>query len=352
MLKKIFIFFWVMFTDLYRSFFFKNTKKLKNKKKIKIAVLKPYFYLDLYTHSSNNFVDIINSSYYRLGPAGLFYNLKSDYYITRTKINSELNNRIKKRIKSKDHKKLIALQKKNSINAKNINYNDYDLIISYEGSVSTDIIKQNPKVKWAIALEDHSHRDYKKFLFSKPKNYDLFLNLTQGFTPYSIFRKKHCIDFSYTFGDSNFLKKMKIKKTHKIDIVLEVQQPNHILSDSRMDEYKIQKLDGNLKVEDYVKKLAGSKIFFCPIYTTPRWGNSLIEAALCQNLLVGNRYGYWNSILIHKDLQCSSINEGEKIIKKLLSNKNEYNYYMKKQNEILNEINFNRPLRQIYNKII
>ena len=352
MLKKVFIFFWVTFTDLSRLFFFKDSKKLVNKKRIKIAVLKPYFYLDLYTCGSNNFKNIINSSYYRLGPVGLFYNLKSDYYITKTKITSELNRRIKNRIKSKDHKKLITLQKKNSINANKINYNDYDLIISYEGAVSPNIIKQNSKVKWAIVLEDHSHHNYKKFLFSKPKNYDLFLNLTQGFTPYSIFRKKHCIDFSYTFGDSNFLKKMKIKKTHKIDIVLEVQQPNHILSDIRMEEYKIQKLDGNLKVLDYVKKLADAKIFFCPIYTTPRWGNSLMEAALCQNLLVGNRYGYWNSILIHKDLHCSSINNGAKIITNLLSNKREYNYYMKKQNETLNEINFNRPLRQIYTKVI
>jgi len=351
MLKKIFIFFWVMFTDLCRSFFFKNTKELKNKKKIKVAVLKPFFYLDLYTYSSNNYIDIINSSYYRLGPAGLFYNLKSDFYITRTKINSELNKRIKKRIKSKDHKKLIALQKKNSINANNINYNDYDLIISYEGAVNPDIIKQYSKVKWAIVLEDHSHHDYKKFLFSKPKNYDLFLNLTQGFTPYSIFRKSHCIDFSYTFGDSNFLKKMKIKKTHKTDIVLEVQQPSQILDDIKIDKYKIQKLDGSLKILDYVKKLSSSKIFFCPMYTTPRWGNSLIEAALCQNLLVGNRYGYWNSNLIHKDLHCSSIKVGKKIILKLLSNKKKYNYYLKKQNEILDEINFNRPLRQIYDNI-
>ena len=55
---------------------------------------------------------------------------------------------------------------------------------------------------------------------------------------------------------------------------------------------KVQKLDGNLKIKNYIKKLSKSKIFYCPIFTTPRWGNSIIEASMCQNLIIGNKRGY------------------------------------------------------------
>ena len=42
---------------------------------------------------------------------------------------------------------------------------------------------------------------------------------------------------------------------------------------------------------------------------------------MCQNLIIGNKRGYWNSQLIHEDLHCSSIEDGGKIINKILSNK-------------------------------
>jgi hypothetical protein len=111
----------------------------------------------------------------------------------------------------------------------------------------------------------------------------------------------------------------------------------------------IVKASGDLKVKKYIQTLSSSKIFFCPIFTTPRWGNSIIEAALCQSLIIGNKYGYWNSLLIHKDLHCTSIEDGKKIIKKVLSDQNIYEHYLLIQNNLLNEINYILPMRQIYN---
>ena len=68
--------------------------------------------MDLYTKSFRSKKKIIYSSYYRLGPVGLFTDLNSDFFITRSKINDELNNRVKNRIKSKDHRSLVNLQRK------------------------------------------------------------------------------------------------------------------------------------------------------------------------------------------------------------------------------------------------
>ena len=56
---------------------------------------------------------------------------------------------------------------------------------------------------------------------------------------------------------------------------------------------------------------------------------------MCQNLIMGNKRGYWNSQLIHEDLHCSSIEDGGKIINKILFPiKKCINYYLSRQNKI------------------
>jgi hypothetical protein len=304
--------------------------------------------MDLYTKSAKNFSKIIYSSRYRFGPVGLFSDLEADFYITNPTISDEQKKKIFNRNKTKENKKFVNVQKNNSIKINIINYNKYDLILSYEDAVTEKIVKKYPKINWGLILEDHSNKNFKKYCLYKPGVFDFFLNLTQGYTPYSIFKKKHCIDFSYTFGSSNFLNKLKIKKTFEIDIVVEIQQPAEVFNVLKLKNWTVEKLDGSLNIKDYIKKIASSKIFFCPIFTTPRWGNSLIEAALCKNLIIGNKWGYWNSLLIDKDLHCSSIGDGTKIISKILSEKKLYNYYLAKQNNILDNINYKLPLNQIY----
>jgi hypothetical protein len=346
-MKKIFMYFWSCYQRCNYLLFKKEFSSLK-KKRMKIAVLKPYFYMDLYTQSSKDFSKIIYSSRYRFGPVGLFSDLEADFYITDPIINNDLKEKIFNRIKTNQHKKFVNEQKKNSTKINIINYSKYDLILSYEDAVTEKIVKKYPKINWGLILEDHSNKNFKKYCFYKPGVFDFFLNLTQGYTPYSFFKKKHCIDFSYTFGSTNLLKKLKIKKTFETDIVVEIQQPADVFNALKSKNWTVQKLDGSLNIKDYIKKIACSKIFFCPLFTTPRWGNSLIEAALCKNLIIGNKWGYWNSLLIDKDLHCSSIAEGAMIVSKILSEKKLYNYYLAKQNKMLDNINYKLPLNQIY----
>jgi hypothetical protein len=113
------------------------------------------------------------------------------------------------------------------------------------------------------------------------------------------------------------------------------------------------KLEGNLDAKKYIKLLSSSKIFLSPIYgkTSPRWGNSITEAALCQCLIVGNPYAYWNSLLIHDDLVCKNFSESISILNKLLNNRSLFDYYLDLQNKKLNFINYYQPIIQIINKI-
>lgn len=321
----------------------KHNFKINNK----ILLIKPYFYLDLYTKNSNEMRNVLLSSYYRLGPVGLFTDLNSDFFITDLEINSEQKNKISKRLITKENISLHNEQKKNSINVNKINFNDYDIVLAYEGAVSKETINKNRKTKWGLILEDHSQKNFKKYCFKKPSYYDFFLNLTQGYSLYSLIKRKHCIDFSYTFGSSKFMEILKLEKKNDIDVLIEIQQPEKLKKSLDTENMKIEKLDGGLNVNEYLKKLTNSKIFFCPLFTTPRWGNSIIEAALCKCLIIGNKYSYWNSLLIHKDLHCTTISKGKKILNKISQDINLYNFYLDEQNKKLDMINYNLPLNQI-----
>ncbi len=338
----------IIWTRISELVFKISNKYEKNEFKLnKILLIKPYFYLDLYTKNSNEINNVLLSSYYRLGPVGLFTDLNSDFFITQSEINNEQKNKINKRLITKENIILHNEQKKNSINVNNINFKNYDIVLAYEGAVSKDIIIKYKNTKWGLILEDHSQKNFKKYCFKKPDYYDFFLNLTQGYSLYSLFSRKHCIDFSYTFGSSKFMEILKLEKKFDLDVLIEIQQPSTLKKSFDMENMKIEKLDGGLKVNDYLKKLSNSKIFFCPLFTTPRWGNSIIEAALCKCLIVGNKYSYWNSLLIHRDLHCTTVNKGKKILNKILNDRKLYNYYLEEQNKKLDMINYNLPLNQL-----
>ena len=99
----------------------------------------------------------------------------------------------------------------------------------------------------------------------------------------------------------------------------------------------------------HFKQLSESKYFYCPMYKLPRWGNSIIEAATFNCLIIGNPNCFWNSLLIQKECIAKNHNEGIKIINKFEKNKKLFNETLKKQTYIFNLINYYRPLDLISN---
>jgi hypothetical protein len=342
------------FYNKYKSFFLR-LKKLK----IKILFLKPYHYTDLYQSSlqlKNKDKKIILSTRYRLGPIGLFLNFFTDVILVNNNEHLKIGKNIyfNKYKKKSDNYKYIYKQYLRSKVLKNINLSSYEMIISLKDDISKDYIKKNSNIVWAKMFEDHSDASYKKNAYLESELYDLTLNLTQGYTPYSLFRSSNNIDFPYSFGNSSFLKQMNFSTKKKIDIVCEIFQPEEINTFLNSNGFKnFVRLDGSLEVKKYIKLLSSSKIFFSPIYgvTNPRWGNSITEAALCQCLIVGNPYSYWNSLLIHDDLVCKSFSESLSILNTLLNDGRLFNYYLDLQNKKLNFINYYQPIIQIINKI-
>tara|TARA_A100001015_G_scaffold319905_2_gene444409 strand:- start:619 stop:1710 length:1092 start_codon:yes stop_codon:yes gene_type:complete len=339
-LKFTILFIWNQYINF--SLKFIKIEKFKYKKKLNILFIKPKNYLNLYQSCGANFKDIIFSSLYRFGPVGLFTEFKTNFIISNFdyKVNYLENNNIRK--------KILLSQKKKAHNLKKINFDNYDLVILFEDIIDHSSITKYKKTLWAIMYEDHSNEMYKKSIYSKPKKYDIILNQTLGFTPYSIFRQIHWIDFSYTLGNSNFNNKCNLKLKKNIDIIVEVNQKKYIKKKiSNLKEYKKLILDESYTFHKYLRKLMRGSFFLAIDCNLPRWGNSLIEAALCQNLIIANKNHFWNSQIVLEELNVNNLNKALKIISRLKNDKKLYKRLLLKQNKLLDYLNFTRPMYQI-----
>ena len=349
-LKFLIIFALLIIWNAYVHLFLKFIKFKKNNLKIKklaIIFVKPYSYLDIYNISYKNPKKTFLSSIYRFGPVGLLSEHKTDFCISDSYNDKKIDfNKFKK---NNSRLEFLKIQRKNSVNLNSINFNNYDLAISLNDTVPERLMKNYKKTLWAKIYEDHKNPNYVKYLFTKPKNFDLVFNQTLGFTPYSFLRKLHWIDFSFSFGNSNSLERFKLIKKKNIDIVLEVNQKEEIKNTiKKIKNYKYYCLDETLSQKKYIQILSVSKFFIAIDCKTPRWGNSLIEAALCQNLLIGNKNHFWNSHLILDELHCTSLGKAIEIIKSLKKDKKKYNYMIQEQNTRLDYLNYIRPLKQIF----
>ena len=145
-MKLLFMIIWTRISELV----FKISNKYENNefKLNKILLIKPYFYLDLYTKNSNEINNVLLSSYYRLGPVGLITDLNSDFYITQSEKNNEQKNKINKRLITKENIILHNEQKKNSINVNNINFKNF----------SANLLRM--QFSEALSLFDDSYFDF------------------------------------------------------------------------------------------------------------------------------------------------------------------------------------------------
>lgn len=350
-LKKIFIFFWNFFTTLNYSIY-KNKKNkfqfnfnVSKLKKIKVLIIKPFYYTDLYSPVANSEIEMIASSQYRMGPLGLILNFDTEIVISQYKNDKKLNF---DNINFKNRESYLRSQYEEAIDFHTFNFNKYDWVISIKDSVPSSTIRQHPDILWSKLYEDHREIFYLSDNYLGSPKYDLTLDTTQGFTPYDFLKNNKSISFPYSFGNTDTLSQMKFEKRKEEQLVTEVYQPT-TLSFETIEEIKVFNTKGNLKTLDYLRLLSNSKYFYCPIYELPRWGNSIIEAATFNCLVVGNPNSFWNSLIIQKECVAKNHNEGLKIIKKFQKHKDLYHDVLQRQTQTLNQINYNLPLNNILN---
>lgn len=349
---------WNFYTRI--NFFFSSKKKNLNikkntYKKIKVLIVKPFYYPDLYNAFIKDNLDTIISSRYRMGPAGIISNFQSKVilsnYYEEKKINLEEYMKMNLMNITQRTYQYLRKQFQECLTLDDFDFSKYDWVISIKDCIPEKIIKKNPSILWTKLFEDHREKNYLRENYFGSKKYDLTFNTTQGYTPYGLFKNTRSVDFPYSFNDCNFSDYLNLNLSNKKNILLEIHQPkiNYLSSTLSLP---VLKLDGKLSIFEYFKMLSSSKYFFCPNYKLPRWGNSIIEAGIFNCLIIGNPNSFWNSLLIQKECVCSSFDQGIEIIQRFEKNPKFYQKVLKRQQDIIEQINFYNPLYQIKSAVL
>lgn len=342
LLKKYFIFFWNIYSRInFSSYLKKNIFIKKNKlSNLKILIVKPFNYSDLYSPNILDKLKIIKSSRYRMGPISIILEFKTQIIISDYLNDKKIDIKKYSKDSNYDYYKFLFNQK---TNLKKFNFSKFDWVICIKDSVPKNIIKQNKNILWTLLFEDHREVNYLKYNIFGSNKYDLTLDTTQGFTLYDLFKNKKSISFPYTFANNVIANQLKIDNTKKKQIALEIYQPKK-LSFENLKNFEILISDSSLDILTHFKRLSGAKYFYCPIYELPRWGNSIIEAAAFNCLIIGNPNCFWNSLLIQKECVAKSHVAGLNIIEKFEHNNELYTKVLNNQIKTLNLINYYRPL--------
>lgn len=322
---------------------------------LKVAFVKQSVYTDLYANpNAGSPLAIIASSNLRSGPVGLMETLHADYYIVDMEPDAEC--RIWEE-KQKDFKArpfwrhIIEAQRRVAVQAADIDWSQYDLVLALENAVPARITQQYPTVLWATMVEHHRMLTYQSYLRHPPEGYDCFFNQRFGPTLRSLCRRAHVIEWPYSFNNEKCI----------VDFFPWVAKENSIVVEGHQQREAFQALQktpgirvhfsGGRNIIEHLELLAKAKIFFSPVYEQPLWGNATVEAAAADCIVVGNRHSFWNPCMIDPRMHCCSIKKGWKTILRLLSDESYYQEMLALQRARLNWYAFSRPLLQLLHYI-
>jgi len=318
---------------------------------LKVAFVKQSVYTDLYANpNAGSPLEIIASSNFRSGPVGLMQTLRADYYIVNVEPDTECRIWEEKR---KDFKArpfwihIIEEQKQVAVQAADIDWSQYDLVLALENAIPARITQQHPTVLWATMVEHHRMSIYKSYLRTPPEGYDCFFNQRFGPTLRSLHRSAHVIEWPYSFSNEKCVADLFPGTVKENSIVVEAHQPREALQTLlKAPEIRVH-FSGGRNIIEHLELLAKAKILFSPIYERPLWGNATVEAAAADCIVVGNRHALWNPCMIDPRMHCSSVEKGWEIISWLLSDDSYYQEMLASQRTRLNWYAFSRPLLQL-----
>ena len=275
----------------------------------KIALVKQANYTDLYTNpEARTVLQLLESSTMRSGPIGFWPDGKPNFFIVHDQVDEEsriwewkLQYERKNSSNYASREKVRAMQRERAIAPDDVDWGQFDLVVTIENAIPAGITKRFPNTKWATFIEHHRMPQYREYLRKPPPGYDYFFTQRYGPNPQNLWQGKHAIDVSYGFkrpGDVSRLfpgieKKPLVHVEDHQDlegIRLEAEQHG-------LDPQIFRSAHGT-SCTQYLKSLAESRVFFAPNSSRPLGGLANVDAAASGCILVGNRRDLWNPCLI------------------------------------------------------
>ncbi len=378
---------------------------------LRIALVKQDVYQDLYVcpTSEKDARSILLSSQVRVGPIGLMADLNADFYIVKEERDAETQSyryiipHMTPYLRMlKDHT-LNELPTQEfmcpgsththgefSISCQDINWGQYDIVISINVSLPTRIIRQYPRTLFAYMIgEANMATDRARF------GYDATLNQMARGRVTTNLRECNEIDFPYTFLKGDTLQKLmeRYSKTSlsKQDTLLsdreavlpnqETAEANEELSLSEQKATQPHQREGifmeinstterpvtkipphfqplvnkgytiilhKQQIDENLQAIYHSK-YFLKMGGRPIRGNSVAEAISLGSLVMMNRDEVTHGELIIDECNVKTMEEAVALIDSLEQNPEEYRRLCAKQQQVLTELFFEKPLTSLIN---
>lgn len=343
---------------------------------MKIALVKQDIYPDLYVHSKTGKPeDFLKSTLMRTGPLGLVADYKADFYIIKEQKTKECQTYMRSLYISDTMKRQLQTLPANqltesvfsflkplsdkghcdfSINPDEIDWSIYDIVISINVAIPTNIVKKYQNTLWCYMFgEANADNRYPRY------GYDCLL--TQNITG-AVANKPGVIDFPYTFLGQNTLENIS-KKIFKSPL-----KRNGIFAEINNTTKRpvtecpcIEKMSTKLKkklpvylhnqnIIENLKNLTCSK-YFVKLEGRGIRGNSVIEAISAGCLVLMNPKDVIHSQLLPEDAWIHNEKEMIDKINFLETHPSEYKKLLAEEKKMVDFFVVKTPIESLKNAL-
>ena len=335
---------------------------------LKIALLKQDVYQDLYVCpvTEKRADAVLFSSMMRVGPIGLISDLGADFYIVKEELAPETQ--IYKKViphivwflpmlKTHPLNKVPGYEKRQlgtnhangdfSVDCHNVDWGQYDVVISINVSLPTDVVMKYPQTLFAYMIGE-ANMATKKARFG----YDVTLNqMARGIVADRLGE----VDFPYTFVGRDTLERIihsvvnRPSKRNGVHIEVNSVATNRDkippqflpIQEAGYEIHLHQELISNNLISIYDSK------YFVKIGGRPIRGNSVAEAVSLGTLAIMNRSEVTHGELIIDECNVSTAEEVLALLKHLDTDDNLYSRLLEKQRQVLQHFFFEAPVKSL-----
>lgn len=339
--------------------------------KLKIALVKQEVYQDLYVCpvTEKDPGQILFSSMGRVGPIALMSDLNADFYIVKEESNKET--RIYQKViphiapylhllKTETLDKIPGQEFKSpgspypngkyAVSCYTIDWGQYDIVISINISLPTQLILKYPQTLFAYMIGEANMATGKARF-----GYDATLNqMARG----RISHKCGAIDFPYTFVAKDTLEKImqqylgrpSARKGIFMEINSTTEQPVTRIPDhfQPLADAGYEIILHQQKIADNLKNIYDAK-YFVKMGGRSIRGNSVAEAVSLGTLAIMNRDEVIHHELIIDECNVKTMDEMISLINRLENDPELYRTLQQKQRQVLHTYFFDAPLQSLIN---
>lgn len=327
---------------------------------LRVAFVKHASYRDLYYQPGRFTKETVFSSDGRSGPVGLIEpEFNADFFIVNEErdgecqvyrekpTGSQATEAVAKRKRQWERMEAVAVA------SSKIDWSAYDLVWVLENAVPARTTKEFPKVLWGTMLEDHSMPSYGKYLRQLPEGYDLFFNQAFGPTPRNLYQKKHVLDWPYSLLKHDTIRSLFPEESGGA-------KNNHLAFDQNQDINVLQQICCNrgweidpkqpgelIPLEEYLRKICQSKVYWAVDPWRALWGNASAEAASAGAVVLANPSLHWNPFIPVDSAQLSTLAKAERMTQSLMDDEHLRKEILEIQDSAVDWHCFYRPLGQL-----